>query len=419
MSLHAQVSNKLHTLVTLTEAGVIRVQRPDRLLRTAVTLIRWGATPAAGLRGIRPAVSRTRSALDRRARAAHLPARSTSAPTRWRTRSPTTASTRATTSRSWPATTAASSRRSSACSKLGAHALFMNTSFSGPQLTDVADREKPKAIIYDEEFAEVLADAGRRRKRYISWAEPDVGDEGPDARGADRARRPRRRDPAVGAGQGRDPHLRHDGDAEGRLAQPAEVARPRGRAAVADPAEGAREDDDRRAALPRLGLRALHARHGPVLDDRAQAQVRRGGDAVADRAARLHRARGRAGDAPAHPRAARRGARPLRPLGRQGRPGVGLRAAREPLGPLDGPLRRQPLQPLRLDRGRVGDDRHAAGPARGARHRRQAAARDRREDLRRRGQAGLEGRDRAASSSATTSSSRATPAAATRTSSTA
>ena len=47
-----------------------------------------------------------------------------------------------------------------ACSKLGAHALFMNTSFSGPQLTDVADREKPKAIVYDEEFAEVL---GRRR----------------------------------------------------------------------------------------------------------------------------------------------------------------------------------------------------------------------------------------------------------------
>ena len=47
MSLHAQVTNKLHTLVTLTEAGVIRAQRPDRLLRTAVTLIRWGATPAS------------------------------------------------------------------------------------------------------------------------------------------------------------------------------------------------------------------------------------------------------------------------------------------------------------------------------------------------------------------------------------
>ncbi len=45
--------------------------------------------------------------------------------------------------------------------------------------------------------------------------------------------------------------------------------------------------------------------------------------------------------------------------------------------PLDGPLRREPLQPLRLDRGRVGDDRDAARPARGARARsaaRRAAA---------------------------------------------
>ena len=33
-------------------------------------------------------------------------------------------------------------------------------------------------------------------------------------------------------------------------------------------------------------------------------------------------------------------------------------------------LRRRALQPLRLDRGRLGDDRHARGPARGARHRR-------------------------------------------------
>ena len=71
-----------------------------------------------------------------------------------------------------------------ACSKLGAHALFLNTSFSGPQLTDVADREKPKAIIYDEEFAEVLADAGHRRKRYIVVGRARGGDQGPDARGA-------------------------------------------------------------------------------------------------------------------------------------------------------------------------------------------------------------------------------------------
>ena len=63
--------------------------------------------------------------------------------------------------------------------------------------------------------------------------------------------------------------------------------------------------------------------------------------------------------------------------------GERLRAAGLDLQPLDGPLRREPLQPLRLDRGRVGDDRHAARPARGAGHGGPPAARQRREDLRR------------------------------------
>jgi fatty-acyl-CoA synthase len=62
-----------------------------------------------------------------------------------------------------------------ACSKLGANALFLNTAFSGPQLADVAAREKPKAVIYDHEFAEVLRGATRRRKRYIAWHEPQDG----------------------------------------------------------------------------------------------------------------------------------------------------------------------------------------------------------------------------------------------------
>ena len=44
---------------------------------------------------------------------------------------------------------------------------------------------------------------------------------------------------------------------------------------------------------------------------------------------------------------------------RQGGPGLRLRAARRPRDRGMDQLRRQPLQPLRLDRGRVGDDRHA------------------------------------------------------------
>ena len=62
-----------------------------------------------------------------------------------------------------------------ASSKLGANVLFLNTAFSGPQLTDVAKREKPKALIYDHEFEELIHDASRRRKRYIAWHDPDDG----------------------------------------------------------------------------------------------------------------------------------------------------------------------------------------------------------------------------------------------------
>ena len=127
---------------------------------------------------------------------------------------------RATASRSCAATTAGSIDAVVACSKLGANALFLNTAFSGPQLADVAKREKPKAMIYDHEFAEVLHDAARRRKRYVAWHEPEDGKpndpplERPDRRAATPPTSRRR----PSAGPRDHPHLRHDRHAEGRLA---------------------------------------------------------------------------------------------------------------------------------------------------------------------------------------------------------
>ena len=47
-----------------------------------------------------------------------------------------------------------------ACSKLGAGALYLNTAFAGPQIADVIEREDPVAVIYDEEFAELVRDGG-------------------------------------------------------------------------------------------------------------------------------------------------------------------------------------------------------------------------------------------------------------------
>src|SRR3954467_11145826 len=43
-----QVTNTAQSLATLTQAGIIRIQRPDRAVRTALALIRWGVTPATG-----------------------------------------------------------------------------------------------------------------------------------------------------------------------------------------------------------------------------------------------------------------------------------------------------------------------------------------------------------------------------------
>jgi fatty-acyl-CoA synthase len=58
-----------------------------------------------------------------------------------------------------------------AASKLGAHALFLNTAFAGPQLTEVCEREEPAAIIYDEEFTALLAGALEGRKRFLAWSD--------------------------------------------------------------------------------------------------------------------------------------------------------------------------------------------------------------------------------------------------------
>jgi acyl-CoA synthetase (AMP-forming)/AMP-acid ligase II len=57
-----------------------------------------------------------------------------------------------------------------AAAKLGADVLALNTAFSGPQLAEICRREKPRALIYDGEFAELLRQAGRGRVRVAADA---------------------------------------------------------------------------------------------------------------------------------------------------------------------------------------------------------------------------------------------------------
>jgi len=167
-----QIAGKLQTVATLAKVGIIRPQRPDRLFDAATALIRWGATPAAGYKAaaarfpdhlalIDESGTLTFKDVHERSNAlAHALAAEGVGPG-------SRVGIMCRNHRGWVEAYVATN-------KLGANALFFNTAFSGPQMADVAQREDPVAIVYDEEFAGVLEEASRGRKRFVAWHEPDT-----------------------------------------------------------------------------------------------------------------------------------------------------------------------------------------------------------------------------------------------------
>lgn len=65
-----------------------------------------------------------------------------------------------------------------AISRLGANVLYLNTAFAAPQLAEVIERERAAAIIYDEEFANIVEPVRAGRKSFVAWhdGESDNGD---------------------------------------------------------------------------------------------------------------------------------------------------------------------------------------------------------------------------------------------------
>jgi acyl-CoA synthetase (AMP-forming)/AMP-acid ligase II len=172
-----QITDRLYTAKTLLETGIFRPTRPDKLLRVGLALQKWGPTPAAGYSAsairypdeiaiidelgtltFREVHERTNALAHALSDAGILEGDGVAIMCR--------------NHRGFIDTTVA-------CSKLGANALYLNTAFAGPQITDVVAREKPVAIVYDAEFEDLVHDAGVRRKRFIAWH--DGGEKPKDA----------------------------------------------------------------------------------------------------------------------------------------------------------------------------------------------------------------------------------------------
>jgi fatty-acyl-CoA synthase len=155
---------------TLAEAGVIRPMRPDKLAKVAAALRRYGTSPAAGIAAgeiTRPdeiairdesgeytfrELHRRSNALARGLNAAGV------------------------NEGDGVAIMARNHHRfveaTLALSKLGANALYMNTGFAAPQFVEVVEREGPTALIYDDEFADLLSDAREKVQCFVAWRDP-------------------------------------------------------------------------------------------------------------------------------------------------------------------------------------------------------------------------------------------------------
>ncbi len=154
-------------LRVFSDVGLIRPMRPDKLARVAERYIRWGAAPALGSAA---------NAITHPDRTAIID--EAGALTWMETHRRSNALARALRDEGIGvgdglAIMCRNHRyfieATMACSKLGAVALYLNTSFAGPQLADVMEREHPGAMIYDQEFDELLSGVEGGMRRYVAW----------------------------------------------------------------------------------------------------------------------------------------------------------------------------------------------------------------------------------------------------------
>jgi len=156
-------------LRTSARAGLLRPSRPDRVARSLLALVRVGTTRAAGYSGGAARYPRRRAIVDELGTL-------TFAEVDRRTNALANAFARHGIGAGQAVAIMCRNHRgfieaSVACSKLGAHALYLNTSFAAPLAGAVVQRENPVAVVYDQEFTAIVEEACAGRRAFVAWLE--------------------------------------------------------------------------------------------------------------------------------------------------------------------------------------------------------------------------------------------------------
>jgi acyl-CoA synthetase (AMP-forming)/AMP-acid ligase II len=166
------IADGVHMAGAFARAGVLRPSRPDRVMRALLGLHRWGPTLAAGYMGAAARYPSAHAIIDDRGVVtfAELEAQSNALARGLAGHGVGEGGRVAIMCRNHRWFVLASV----ACAKLGAHVIYLNTSFAGPQVAEVVQREQPDAIIFDEEFAPSVEPAAADRSVLRAWTEDPV-----------------------------------------------------------------------------------------------------------------------------------------------------------------------------------------------------------------------------------------------------
>src|SRR3954468_20524516 len=173
-AVRGSISDSIFQAKVLHEAGILEPMRPDKALKIGGTFLRWGASPATGV---------ATGAIHHPHELAIVDERGALSWQRLHLRSNALAHSLAKMGigpgdgvgvmcrnhRGFVETTLAAA-------KLGASALYLNTMFAGPQLVEVTKREGPKALVYDEEFTELLSGVDPSVQRIVGWCDDEVSE---------------------------------------------------------------------------------------------------------------------------------------------------------------------------------------------------------------------------------------------------